>query len=75
MTTRIILFCHVDIFEPTNQRKSLEGVRNVFILMGDQKITDYDWSQGVLLAMKITMAMGEATSDYLVYHINPYLAI
>ena len=34
------------------------------------KITLYFW-----VAKLLTTAMGEATSDYLVFHTNPYLAV
>lgn len=53
-----------------NQSDSVTRNRGKRLLTKVPEITIYFW-----IVKLLTTAMGEATSDYLVYHINPYVAV
>jgi uncharacterized membrane-anchored protein len=53
-----------------NQSLSVTKNRGKQLFMKVPEITIYFW-----IIKLLTTAMGESTSDYLVYHINPYLAV
>ncbi len=53
-----------------NQSYSTTLHRGKRLLMKVPEITIYFW-----IVKLLTTAMGESTSDYLVYHINPYVAV
>ena len=53
-----------------NQPYSTTRNRSKRLLMKVPEITLYFW-----IVKLLTTAMGESTSDYLVYHINPYVAV
>ncbi|MCL6442163.1 MAG: hypothetical protein K6T83_01645 [Alicyclobacillus sp.] len=53
-----------------NQSYSVTRNRDKRLLTKVPEITIYFW-----IVKLLTTAMGESTSDYLVYHINPYLAV
>jgi len=53
-----------------NQSFPVTGSRGQRLLTKVPEITVYFW-----IVKLLTTAMGESTSDYLVYHINPYLAV
>lgn len=52
------------LFSPQTQDIAAQALKKV------PEVTIYFW-----IVKLLTTAMGEATSDYLVYHINPYLAV
>lgn len=53
-----------------NQSNSTTRNQSKRLFMKVPEITIYFW-----IVKLLTTAMGEATSDYLVYHINPYVAV
>jgi len=53
-----------------NQSYSTTSNRDKRLFMKVPEITIYFW-----IVKLLTTAMGESTSDYLVYHINPYLTV